>query len=76
MAKPQESHRSNPSGVKEWDRRVVHLTTSVYPKDMELLQWIQEHLGTSQAEAIRTAIRLCATQLAQVPLPKIGVTSE
>lgn len=73
MAKPQESHRVNPTGEGEWDRKVVHLTVSVYPKDMEMLQWITEHLGSSQSDAIRTSIRLCAAQLAQVPT-KTGAT--
>lgn len=69
-AGPQQSHRLSPSGGDEWDRKVVKRTLSLYERDAELLDWITAHLGCSQSEAFRTAIRIAAGQLAQVAASK------
>lgn len=66
MAKVQESYKIGPDG-KAWERKVTHLTLSVYPNDIELLDFCQHRLGCSQSEVLRTAIRSLAMQLAQVP---------
>lgn len=49
------------------NRKTVSITASLYPADRELLDMIQDHLGCSRGEAIRSAIRIMATQL---PLQK------
>lgn len=48
------------------NRRTVSLNAAVYPADAELLAAIQEYLGCSRSEAVRTCIRALAANL---PLP-------
>jgi hypothetical protein len=66
MAKVQQSRKIGPDG-KEWNRTSVHLDWSAHQRDVELLNYCQEKLGCSRSEAIRTAVRQLAIQLAQVP---------
>lgn len=54
--------------VKYQERNTVRLgEVGIYPADREMLEAIMEYLGCSKAEAIRSAIRIMASQL---PLPK------
>lgn len=45
------------------NRKTVPLTASLYPADSEMLDAISEFLGCSRSEAVRSAIRIMATQL-------------
>lgn len=72
MAGPQKSHLDKPTG-DGWDRRITKMTLSLYPRDLELLNWISEYLGCSQSEAFRTAIRVAASALPNVS--KSGATT-
>lgn len=50
------------------NRKTIPLpSVSLYPADAEMLDKVITYLGCSKSEAIRTAIRLMATQL---PLPR------
>lgn len=62
----QKTHLKVEDG-QVWDRRVTKMTLSMYPKDVELLEWMASYLGCSQSEAFRTAIRIASTQLANLP---------
>lgn len=75
MPKTQESHRVGPDG-KRWERKVVKLTISVYDKDVELLAWLEDYFGSGSSDVIRTAIRSLAAQMAQIPAPKTGATTD
>ena len=58
MAKIKEGPPFNPGS------RHVALHASLLPRDQELLEWIATYLGCNRSEAVRTAIRLTAGQLA------------
>jgi metal-responsive CopG/Arc/MetJ family transcriptional regulator len=45
------------------NRKTVPVQASLYPADYELMEMIQDQLGCSRSEVIRSAIRIMATQL-------------
>lgn len=49
--------------VNRQDRKQKDLVVPVYPQDLELVLWLQQFLGCSKAEAVRTAIRSFAGQM-------------
>lgn len=57
-------HYPGKGQVEYGARKTYNLTCSLYPADIELLEGIQEHLGCSRSEAMRTAIRSFAAHLA------------
>ena len=61
MAKEDET---KPDGwAKREDRKMRDLVVTVYPTDLELLEWLQEFLGCSKSEAVRTALRSFSGQM-------------
>lgn len=54
-------------GESEWvdrkERRLKDITLTFYEADMELVEWLQEFLGCSRSEAVRSAVRSFAGQM-------------
>lgn len=51
-------------------QKVVSRTFSLSPGDIALLEWGAEHLGTSQSDFMRSAVRAFATNLQAMELRK------
>lgn len=62
----QKTFTDGPDG-KTWDRKVFTTSVSLYERDLELVAWLQQHLGCSRAEVFRTSVRSLAAQLSQIP---------
>lgn len=59
----QDDPKPGEGWVKREDRKLRDLTVTVYPRDLELLEWLCGFLGCSKSEANRTAIRSFAGQM-------------
>lgn len=51
---------------EEWGRKTKRQEVHFYEGDIKLLEFIQEYLGCSRSEAIRSAVRAFATHLAHL----------
>ena len=47
------------------ERKTSSVTLSLYDGDEKLIKWLQEYLGCSKSEAVRSAIRSFGMQLQQ-----------
>lgn len=69
MTVNQKSHMGGPKVTEgeNWNRKVFTTSVSLYERDLELIAWLQNHLGCSRAEVFRTAVRSLAVQLSGIP---------
>lgn len=61
-----KEQQMGPDG-KPWIRKQRRMTLALYDRDIELMTWLTEYLGSSYSDVMRTAIRSLAAQLAQIP---------
>jgi len=43
--------------------KTVNITISIYPRDDEMIQELRDYFGTSQSDAVRTAVRALYVKL-------------
>jgi hypothetical protein len=61
-----QATRDRMSQARQVQTKTVTVTVSLYPGDVELLEWLAEFLGASRSDAVRTAVRTSAVHFQEI----------